>query len=400
MHERSTTDIPAAAPTRRVAPPSRSATPTTAPVSRGQFLRLQRLAGNQAVVGSVVQRRISPEDLAGQMAETKLVLSGAFTAGPVKLAVGHPVKVVSWVNASTTVRVRVAAPHAHVGTEVDVPKKLVRAAGSPVAGMTPYGTGIETVVKSFEAGEQAIAAEQARKGGARPGEVARLQVLQQTREKLLNKRLIQSTMLNRFDQSISTWVQHYNRTFGFTKAAGKKAALDPNLVKSMVFQETQMGTSGEHLEDTTESAPKVKTRQNLGQMIDSSAAALILIIKEEAPLLVTKHHLENLERDAAAAGTGEAFMWGNAGFVAAVTEYFAAVPAGAPARNVDYDFWVHAAVRWLFKKRGSVSSWPEAIRAYNGGGARARDYREAVVTRAKDAAKAQKAGKVFVPGRL
>jgi hypothetical protein len=399
VHERSTTDKPAAA-TRRAAPPSRPATPTTAPVSHGQLLRLQHLAGNQAVAGTMVQRRIGPEDLAGQMAGTRLTLSGAFSAGPVTLAAGHPVEVVTWVNASSTVRVRVAAPHAQAGTEVDIPKKLVRAAGSPVAGMIPYGTGIETVVKSFEAGEQAIAAEQARKGGARPGEVARMQVLQQNRERLLNKRLIQSTMLNRFDQSISNWVQHYNQTFGFTKAAGKKAALDPNLVKSMVFQETQMGTSGEHLEDTSESDPKVKTRQNLGQMIDSSAAALILIIKEESPALVTKHHLENLERDAAAAGTGEDFMWGNAGFVAAVTEYFAAVPAGAPARNVDYDFWVHAAVRWLFKKRGSVSSWAEAIRAYNGGGARARHYRDTVVARAEAAAKAQKVGKDFVPGRL
>jgi hypothetical protein len=52
------------------------------------------------------------------------------------------------------------------------------------------------------------------------------------------------------------------------------------------------------------------------------------------------------------------------------------------------------------KKRGSVSSWAEAIRAYNGGGARARRYRDTVVTRAEAAAKAQKAGKDFVPGRL
>jgi hypothetical protein len=124
------------------------------------------------------------------------------------------------------------------------------------------------------------------------------------------------------------------------------------------------------------------------------------MIKEEEPGLITKHGLQNLQRDAAASGDAESHMWGDPGFVAAVTEYFADVAAGSPEKNVDYDFWIKAAVRWLFLKRKSVGSWAEAARAYNGGGQRARDYRDAVTGRAAQAVKQEKAGKEFVPYRL
>ena len=105
-----------------------------------------------------------------------------------------------------------------------------------------------------------------------------------------------------------------------------------------------MGTAGEHLEDPSESDPKVKTRHNIGQMIDSSAAAMLTLIKEEQPTLIAKHGIQTLERDSRAAANAEEYMWASAGFAAAVTEFFATVPAGAPAKNVDYDFWVHAAM--------------------------------------------------------
>lgn len=143
--------------------------------------------------------------------------------------------------------------------------------------------------------------------------------------------------------------------------------------------------------------PKVKTRQNIGQMIDSSAAALLTMIKEEQPTLVSRHGIQNLERDSHAAANGEEFMWNDSGFTAAVTEFFATVPAGSPAKNVDYDFWVHAVIRWLFTKRKSRKSWEAAIRAYNGGGTRADHYRDAVLACARDAKRASKAAKAFVP---
>jgi hypothetical protein len=322
-------------------------------------------------------------------------LSREVISGTTKLVEGEHVTVLSWSNAAVVVRVRSAA-----GKEVDVPKKSLRPIRPGVKGIAPYGVGLEKVVRDFERGEQAIGSEQKRKGGPRVKQLVRLQALQARRERLLNKRLIQAAMLNRFDPSIRRWVDHFNNAHGFTKAHGKKRALDPNLVKAMIFQETQMGTAGEHLADPTEPDPKVKTRQNLGQLIDSSAAALLLMIKEERPDLITTHSLQNLQHDAAASGDAEEHMWMDPGFVAAVRAYFADVAAGGPEKNVDYDFWIKAAVRWLFVKRASVGSWEEAVRAYNGGGQRARDYRAAVTGRAAKAVKQERIGTEFVPDRL
>jgi hypothetical protein len=225
---------PAASPTASSTPARRS--PTKLPFNHDDVVGLQRHAGNRAVVGVVAQRRISPEDLAGQMTGTQVAFSRAFTAGTAKFDAGQEVIVVTWSNSSPTVRVRVPTPHIDAGTEADVPKKLVRPTSASVPGIAQYGAGLDKVVKDFESGEQAIAAEKARKGGGRAAVLAQLETLQRNRERLLNKRLIQSSMLNRFDQSIVTWVGHYNNHFGFTKAAGAKKALDPGLVKSMIFQ--------------------------------------------------------------------------------------------------------------------------------------------------------------------
>jgi hypothetical protein len=397
--------IPGAAAARPTGAPARAGarTPDDAleqPASpAATLIQLQRSAGNRAVTAAVgvLQRKVDPEDVAAEMVGRSFELGEEVTSGATKLAAGERVTVVSWSNAATVVRVRSAA-----GVEVDVPKKLLKPVGSGVAGIAPYGVGLGKVVGDFERGEQAIEKEKARKGGARAKELLRLQGLQANRERLLNRRLIQAAMMNRFDGSIRTWVDYYNQVHGYTKVLGQaeKGSLDPNLVKAMIFQETQMGTSGEHLADPAETDPKVKTRQNLGQVIDSSAAALLLMIKEEEPGLITKHGLQNLQRDAAASGDAESHMWGEPGFVAAVTEYFADVAAGSPEKNVDYDFWIKAAVRWLFLKRKSVGSWKEAVRAYNGGGQRARDYRDAVTRRAAEAVTQEKAGKEFVPDRL
>ena len=333
------------------------------------------------------------------MTGTTFQVSRALTIGTVSLRVGDAVSVVTWDNALSTVEVKVAAPHASAGTTIDVPKKALRSSTPPVSGVAQYDVGLVKVVGDFERGERALSDEQGRRGGGRAAVVAELERLQANRQRLLNKRLIQSSMLNRFDASIRRWVDHYNALFNFDGSSGKMP-LDPNLVKSMIFQESQMGTAGEHLEDPAESDPKVKTRHNIGQMIDSSAAAMLTLIKEEQPTLVAKYGIQNLERDSHAAANAEEFMWADAGFAAAVTEFFATVPPGSPSKNVDYDFWVHAAIRWLFSKRRSRKSWKAAIRAYNGGGARADHYRDAVLARARDASRAGRAGKTFVPKEL
>jgi hypothetical protein len=80
--------------------------------------------------------------------------------------------------------------------------------------------------------------------------------------------------------------------------------------------------------------------------------------------------------------------------------FFASVSPGHPHLNLDYEFWIKTAIRWLCEKRRSVKSWGEAVRAYNGSGARAQHYRQAVEKRAHAATAAQQAGKEFIPGGL
>ena len=152
-----------------------------------------------------------------------------------------------------------------------------------------------------ERGEAAAAA-------ATGAEKTRLEGLLVTRRKLLNQQLIQETMYNRFDPIIAMEVEAANKAHGLTGTD----ALDPDLVKAMLFQESELGTSGTHLE-VPPSHP-VKTRFNLG---------------EEKP----------------------------------------------------------------------GHTWLETIKAYNGSGARAEHYRDAIANRASGAATAAAAGTPFTPTR-
>lgn len=198
-----------------------------------------------------------------------------------------------------------------------------------------------------------------------------------------------------------------------------------------------MGTSGQHLDVPTPGHPihPVRSRFNIGQVIDTSASGLILLIREMKPGLVATHHLENISHDLSAAQAElkqlrslpkltpaqqsrlsvleplshqnwEVFLWSykvpgqTTGFSEAVNDLFASNAPGQPALNLDYDFWIRAAVRWIFEKRRSVKSWEEAIRAYNGSGATAQHYRDAVSHRAQAATTAQSSGTEFVPSGM
>jgi hypothetical protein len=284
--------------------------------------------------------------------------------------------------------------------------------------------GLDEVIRDFERGESRIAGERARKDGPRADEVTRLEGLQST---LLNTRLIQAAMFNRFDEAIKRWTDHYNTKFGFT---GKSAA-DPDMVKAMIFQESQMGTSGDHLEEPP--SHPVKTRFNIGQMIDTSSLILLELIREDEPALVTRYHLENIEKDLIDAQNEleklntvktpdvtqqerirelkrlsthywERFMWlykapgQTEGFRAAVDDYFDT--AAGTDRNFDYDFLIRASVHELFEKRKGVGSWIEAARAYNGAGPAARKYRDQVKKRMTAAKAAHKAQKPFVVDKI
>jgi hypothetical protein len=360
-------------------------------------------------------------------------VSGPFTSGAIQLQGGESVEVVAWSNSLNTATVQLPFPHQFAHQPFDIPKRLLTPDSPSARGVSHYSAGVKQEETAIHRGDQAIAQEQARKGGPRPDELSRLQGLQQNREHTLNVKLIQETMMNRFDPLIRKWVDFYNQQFGFT-GSNAAAALDANLVKSLLFQESQMGTSGQHLDIPTpgHSIHPVRSRFNIGQVIDTSGSALLLMIREMQPALITKHNLQNISHDLAAAQSElqhlkslphlspaqqarvavleplsqqnwEVFLWaykapGQAtGFADAVNELFASPGAGQPALNLDYEFWIRAAIRWIFEKRGGVSSWEEAIRAYNGSGARAQHYRDAVVQRAQGAQQASASGTEFVP---
>jgi hypothetical protein len=380
----------------------------------------------------VVRHLIRPEDVSREMVGQSLITVAALSTPGGSVPAGTTVTVLAWDNSLPTVRVRVPAAPPRPAADVDVDKSLLRPARPVVAGIAPYSAGVAAQAATVTRGRAAIAAESARPGGPRPGEIPRLAGLQQTREELLNRRLIQETMFNRFDPMIKHWTDHYNTQFGFTGSA----RLDPNLVKSMLFEESQMGTSGQHLLPVPPSDVSRKTVFNIGQVVDTSGPALLIMIGETDPALLATHHLTslradlvtaqgrhrdlgrkasrtpaedaelaNLERLSEPGSSWETYFWeyratgSPTGFVDAVHDFFAA-PAGGTSRRMDYDFWIRTAIRWLFEKRGSVGSWAEAIRAYNGSGAKAQHYREAVVARSSSAIAAQGAGQAFTPGGI
>lgn len=373
---------------------------------------------------------IKPEDIAAEMVGSSFTVSAPFSSVLVTLAGGETVKAVSWSNTSSDAGVR------KILLPFDIPKRLLRPVAPTVAAIAPYSAGTEAQAKAVEKGERDIAFWQAKAPTFRTAkakalfgkELRRLKGLQQTRERTLNRKLIQETMFNRFDQLIDKWTTFYNSKFGFTGAN----ALDPNWIKSMFFQESEMGTAGRHMIDPPSGPLSRKTRFNLGQVIDSSGPALLIMIEEMEPALVTTH-LQDLRKDLDAAikerkrlqklsrrssverarlieldrlskRSWETFIWEYkaigqpTGFSDAVAAFFASVPAGQQHRNLDYEFWIRTAIRWLFEKHKG-RSWKEAVRAYNGIGPRAERYRDAVLKRARLAVDAQKKGKSFIPAR-
>jgi hypothetical protein len=377
----------------------------------------------------VAPHALVAEDVAIEMLGRQFRLSAPVNAvtGAV-LPAGTVVTPLGWVNDQPLVPVRNAA-----GVMASAPKTALRPVAPSTPGVAPYSAGVDAQAAAATRRETAVADWKSAGARARTtgtprfnAELARREDLLVRSRRALNRFLIQETMYNRFDPDIAQWVDFYNRQFRMSGAR----ALDPNIVKAMIFQESRMGTSGRHLE--VPPSHMVKTRFNLMQVIDSSASALLVMIQEMQPALVASRHLANLQRDLASAKrelaqlralatrtppqesrrlalvalskqSWEVFIWryreaGQAsGFLEAVNDFFAGVPRGQPPRNEDYAFWIRAGVRWLFEKRGAASDWPGAVRAYNGSGPAADRYRDAVVGRARDAAAALAARQPFQP---
>ena len=195
-------------------------------------------AGGQQTLGEpAVRRGIAPEDVSAEMVGQRCRVTGPFASGAIRLSGGEVVDVVNWSNAAPTARVQLQAL-----TPFDIPKRLLRPVAPRLPGITLYSAGLGQVAGNVQRGAQAIANWQARRAQHRTPsaqqlftrELTRLQGLQRNRERLLNRRLIQETMFNRFDPMIQRWTDQYNQQFRLTGAQ----ALDPNVVKSMLFQES------------------------------------------------------------------------------------------------------------------------------------------------------------------
>lgn len=177
-----------------------------------------------------------------------------------------------------------------------------------------------------------------------------------------------------------------------------------------------MGTLGDFLKLPPYTKGQRMTRFNIGQAIDSSGDQQILMIKEISPAIAIKHNLDQVTKDMfdaqarrkklVAKGKSitpaekseldtinsrskngdrwNVFFTTDTRWESAVEEFFTET---TKARNLDYDYWIRTAVRWLFEKRNGVKDWDAAIEAYNGSGTDAKIYKKDVIGR-NEAAKA------------
>lgn len=261
-----------------------------------------------------------------------------------------------------------------------VPKLLLDPAPATARGVRRYDVGLAGQRGAVERNQADLAQRHP------PAERRRLTGLLSNRQRTYSQMWVRQMMYNRFDTDILRWTNHYNA------ALSPADNLDPNIPKSIFFQESRMGTSGRFLLmppyrwDGAGSHP-IMSRFNIGQAIDSFGPQQWLMIREMAPAIATRHGLDALAARGTWMGMTSQQYIEHAGFSAAMREFFEARSGGnnlmgtaGKDLHLDYGFWIRTAIRWLFVKyRGRT--WPEAVRAYNGSGARARAYRDAVMAR-------------------
>jgi hypothetical protein len=276
-----------------------------------------------------------------------------------------------------------------------IPKVLLAPVFTTVPGVREYRLALAGQRQAIERNASELARwrarepEYVRNRAAWQTEETRLEELLQRRQQTYSRMWVRQMMFNRFDAAIDQWTSHYNTSLR------PATNLDPNIVKSMLYQESRMGTSGEHLmpppwDWNDGDRHPIRSRFNIGQAIDSWGPQQWLMLREMAPALATRHGLDAL------AARGRWFAMHNsdysshATFMLALREFFTLRSAGANLMGTvgkdlheDYAFWIRTAIRWLFVKytRLSTPDWSEAVRAYNGSGARAERYRDEVLAR-------------------
>jgi len=299
-----------------------------------------------------------------------------------------------------------------VALNKNVPKVDLEPEHSAVSGIRRYDVGLPAQRQKIKANhaqlieqEKKIAEHVKKKGDYdkhknTKGWEAQLKVLEEElarqkkqfadRQRVMSRMMVRQTMYNHFDKTISRWVGYYSKKFSPSKP------FDPNIIKSMAYEESHMGTFGEHLAlppyDLTNEHHFLKARFNIIQAIDSAEEQQLLMMEEMARKeIFLPHGLDKLKQEHMSKGLKrpEFYTWERGRFVTAMEKFFKlrdtkGLNLMGHSRDLheDYDFWVRTAIRWLFVKYEAVDrDWKETVRAYNGSGPRAEGYRKRVMAR-------------------
>jgi hypothetical protein len=380
---------------------------------------------------------IQPIDVAPDMVMERFELRVDHQVGGKTLPTGSVVRALDWTLGAPTVKV---ALDTTPSTQFDVPKWKLRPIAAREKGVTLYfpkttvDEQAETVrqreadLANWDKDEKKYAKKHKYWEEQRNGTAKEDGLVQKSQKSLagLDVAMIQQLRYNLFDSMIVAEVDAANKKF-------KRAdPLDPNLVKSIIFRETQMGTSGSFVEDTTtdDLGHAVINHWNITQAIDSSGTQYARVLPLEFPVIAKKWKVDNLIHDERAAQSeldgyekkpptdatkkarhdeldrrfyadaaaktakkrdSERYFWMEPGFFPALQEVWA---TSTPALNKTYQHWIHMLVVELFDKRERATDWEDAVEKYNG---RSPHYREEVVERFKEALKALDKGKSIVP---
>jgi hypothetical protein len=408
---------PAPAPAPAPAPPPAPGPPWIKPTVS------VTMTGHDVVQGSPMPS-VQPTDVAGEMVYERFALRDAFAVGGVTHSADTVVRPTAWDNLSSTVPVVLDATPA---VSFVVPKWNLRPLPSPGRGVALYQAGKVSAAdqaKTVKRREAELATWDAEKPKYKTNaaywtkERADRETALKGSEAGLNVLLIQQLMFNRFDEMIVRQVDAANAKWG------GKDPLDANIVKSIIFRESQMGTSGAFLDDTSPRNHEVMNHWNLTQAIDSFGEVYANYIVTEKPALAAAHSITNIlteekkawrdferlgkntSRNAAeeteylrlkgllivnGKRTSEPFFRTFPGFADALRALWATT---SPPLNNTYEHWIEMLIVELFRKRKISSSWPEAVERYNGINP---SYRKAVMDRVKAAKEAAGKGIWYIP---
>lgn len=229
----------------------------------------------------LAETTFTPEDLAPDMAGLEFVLHAAADVKVAGASTRHPagtvVTVVKWDNGKDEIEAKIGGASATVGKELIAPKA------------TMYRATITTVNRSYEIAVPLYAANLK----ARRDDLLNAKATGKPLSyKQLNKQLILEMQLNRLDPLLGRWSAYYDTLIGEPK--GWKS-LAPGWVKSMMVQESTVGSAGKYLVENA--GEPWKTRFNVLQAIDSWGFQQYLMMEELEPGLLKKEGLDKIMDD-------------------------------------------------------------------------------------------------------